>query len=352
MANRTVVTRIGSAIAVVVAFGLSLFDRLSATLVLWLPDRLGAVRSHLEERSRSASKRTRAVLVLLRWAVICAGPVLLATARYLKLLVVSGLLITMGFTLARWIEQHRSMAPVAVGSSGASPGGGPAPRASDPVLAAPAGVPGPPPAVPVQSVITAAPDPATTGRPGVPFLAPLEQEVLNWLNRARTDPASVAGAIRDLKRHLRGQTLTVPGEPSWWVKEGAGVLDEAASVLDGTEPMGGLVPMEGLCLAARDHRDDTGPKGLVGHTGSGGAKLSDRLERHGRSRGMAGECVSYGARSGKWIVLQLLVDDDVPGRGHRQCLLDPRFDRVGIAFGKHSSLGSMCVIDVSEGFDE
>ena len=62
-------------------------------------------------------------------------------------------------------------------------------------------------------------------------------------------------------------------------------------------------------------------------------------------QGYTGENISYGDDNARNIVIQLLVDDGVPSRGHRKNILNFKFDEVGVSVGKHSGYGSMCVID-------
>ena len=52
------------------------------------------------------------------------------------------------------------------------------------------------------------------------------------------------------------------------------------------------------------------------------------------------------------VMSQLLVDDGVADRGHRQSLLNPAWRFVGIACGGHSVYGGMCVLDFAVGFEE
>ena len=64
--------------------------------------------------------------------------------------------------------------------------------------------------------------------------------------------------------------------------EGAAAVKEAIDVLSKTPPVKLFEKMPpGMALAALDHVNDTGPKGLTGHDGSDGCKLSDRLDRYG-----------------------------------------------------------------------
>jgi uncharacterized protein YkwD len=68
------------------------------------------------------------------------------------------------------------------------------------------------------------------------------------------------------------------------------------------------------------------------------------MRRHGVVKRASGENIDYGA-TGLQVVIDLIVDDGVPSRGHRRNVLDPAFRAVGIAVGPHRTYGTMCVID-------
>lgn len=55
---------------------------------------------------------------------------------------------------------------------------------------------------------------------------------------------------------------------------------------------------DSLAVAARDHANDIGPKGIVGHSGSDGSTMTDRIERYGEWMGHVGENISFGQSSG------------------------------------------------------
>jgi uncharacterized protein YkwD len=58
------------------------------------------------------------------------------------------------------------------------------------------------------------------------------------------------------------------------------------------------------------------------------------------------ENVDYGQfTSGRDVVVDLIVDDGVPDRGHRRNIFDPSARVAGVACGRHPRYGSMCVID-------
>jgi uncharacterized protein YkwD len=68
------------------------------------------------------------------------------------------------------------------------------------------------------------------------------------------------------------------------------------------------------------------------------------MRRRGIAHRSMGEAISYGA-AGLQVVIDLIVDDGVPDRGHRHAILNPIYREVGIAIGPHRRYGTMCVMD-------
>lgn len=58
------------------------------------------------------------------------------------------------------------------------------------------------------------------------------------------------------------------------------------------------------------------------------------------------ECCSYGMETGKEIILQLLIDHDVPSLGHRKICLDTNYTLIGIGEAKHKTYDTCCVLEL------
>jgi uncharacterized protein YkwD len=170
--------------------------------------------------------------------------------------------------------------------------------------------------------------------------------VLAALNRVRTDPAGFAVVLEQYRTRLQGNRYLQPGTRNSWIvtQEGAAAVDEAIAVLRATRPLPPFTVDAGLALAALDHVAWQGPRGEVGHAGDGRSSPFDRMRRHGVAHRSMGENISYGA-DGLQIVVDLIVDDGVPDRGHRRNILNPIYREVGIAVGPHRRYGTMCVMD-------
>jgi uncharacterized protein YkwD len=181
----------------------------------------------------------------------------------------------------------------------------------------------------------------------------LAREVLVELNVVRQKPQEFAKYVEEFRQRFKNdKTFTMPGGATMSVQEGVRAVDEAIAFLKKSKPVGSLEFSTGLSLAARDHVNDLGPKGTVGHNGADGSDPFERMKRYGEWETTAGENIAFGHDDARMIVIQLIVDDGVPSRGHRTNIFQPKFKTVGISFGDHKTFRHMCVMDFAGGFRE
>ncbi|HEX8225504.1 MAG TPA: CAP domain-containing protein [Allosphingosinicella sp.] len=178
--------------------------------------------------------------------------------------------------------------------------------------------------------------------------ANLEHQVLVEINRARADPAAYAGRLRAYRNLIGSDRVArFPDNPiGLRTKEGTAAVDEAITFLARQKPLPPLVQAPALARAAADHAADQARSGRTGHIGQDGSNLGQRVRRYGRSGSIA-ETISYGATDAGGVVRQLIVDDGVPGRGHRRILFDSTYLYAGVGCGSHPAYRAMCVIDFS-----
>ena len=77
--------------------------------------------------------------------------------------------------------------------------------------------------------------------------------------------------------------------------------------------------------------------------------MSARLQKYGDQIVSAGENIAYGTKGGKEIVLQLIIDDGVASRGHRDNIFKANFKYLGSWSSSHLTYGSESVIDYASG---
>ncbi|MCW4460784.1 hypothetical protein OK349_03625 [Sphingomonas sp. BT-65] len=110
----------------------------------------------------------------------------------------------------------------------------------------------------------------------------------------------------------------------------------------GSRPSGPSAPLR-CSLAPRDHVEEQGPRGVTGHPSANGDRVRQRLVRRGGGAYVA-EVITYGPPSAVEVVRQLIVDDNVPDRGHRRSVYAAQWAYAGAACGPHKRYKVMCVV--------
>ncbi|CAJ1428857.1 unnamed protein product [Effrenium voratum] len=181
----------------------------------------------------------------------------------------------------------------------------------------------------------------------------MEKQIVAELTWARTRPKELIAALTERLKHYRGKDYYPPERTGACVvtKEGAAVVQEAIDYVKTLEALGGVgeESQQGLALAGADHIWDIGQTGTASHSSSDGTSSAERVVRYG-SFASFGECLWYGSdkADARCVVLDLIVDDGVPSRGHRKGVLDPRYDSVGVAFGPHCTFGKMAAMEFAK----
>ncbi|MDF7774027.1 CAP domain-containing protein [Sphingomonas sp. AOB5] len=172
----------------------------------------------------------------------------------------------------------------------------------------------------------------------------LETAVIAEINYARANPKAYANRLREYRKGFRGNTVYYPGNrDGLYTYEGVAAVDEAIRFLDRQTPLGPLRHAPLLARAARDHIDEQGPRGVTGHESRNGDRAAQRVLKRGGGTYVA-ENITYGPPSAAEVVRQLIVDDGVPGRGHRRVIYAGEFRFAGAACGGHRVYRHMCVI--------
>jgi uncharacterized protein YkwD len=175
----------------------------------------------------------------------------------------------------------------------------------------------------------------------------LAGDVIDEINRVRADPQRYAQELRDYRARIDGLIAYPDDAPDGvMTHEGTSAVDEAILFLENQRPLPPLGASRLLAAGAGDLVADEGPSGRIGHYTAAGMDPGARVRRHGGDI-YVGEVIAYGPRDPRSVVRQLLVDDGVPGRGHRKLLFAPAYRYAGAACGMHVRFGSMCVVDLA-----
>ncbi|HEX9010603.1 MAG TPA: CAP domain-containing protein [Holophagaceae bacterium] len=188
------------------------------------------------------------------------------------------------------------------------------------------------------------------GTPAPEKATAFERAVVQEMSDARVAPKAYAEHLKALRSQFEGTLWRVPGRVPLRTEEGVAALDEAIRFLETTRPAGPLRFNEGLARAAREHARYLGPRGLLSHQGADGSGPAARLDRLGRWQSLVAENISTGEDDPRMVVVQLLVDDGVPSRGHRRNLFNADLHQAGAGEAPHAAYGTVCVIDYADGF--
>lgn len=174
----------------------------------------------------------------------------------------------------------------------------------------------------------------------------LAMQVLKEINLARSEPHTYAGFLREFRGRFRGKLYMLPGSTiRMQTSEGVKAVDEAIKFLARQKPLQPLTWSAGLAAAASELAEEQGRSGAIGHFGSQSHGMQERIERYGKWERQIAENIGYGPEDFRSMVMQLIVDDGVPNRGHRKNTFNSTFSAAGVACGPHPRFGNMCVID-------
>lgn len=191
---------------------------------------------------------------------------------------------------------------------------------------------------------------------GIEDWAAFREELCAEHNLARTKPAEYAETrVKPMLDKFDEKRFRDDGGAGptrvLLTQEGAAPVLDLLKTLEAHEPCGPLSLEAGLSSAAQRHAADLGYSGGMDHAGTDGSTVQTRIEDHGEWWGSCGENISLGFSGARNIVLWLLVDDGVPGRGHRKNILDAKFNVMGCSeLREHVKLRQCIVFDYATGF--
>jgi uncharacterized protein YkwD len=195
--------------------------------------------------------------------------------------------------------------------------------------------------------------PKVDNAPTINFISPLEREIIDEINLARTNPQKYISFLEEYRSYYKGNSLTLPGSKSALVtNEGLAAVEEAINYLRAQKPLPALTLAKGVCFAARDHAKDMTLKGITGHKGSDGSVPDTRVQRYGFWDGTVGENIIYDIRTARQMVIGMIIDDGVANRGHRHNIFDTTYRVTGISISDAASNPARGVIVYVGGFTD
>jgi hypothetical protein len=150
------------------------------------------------------------------------------------------------------------------------------------------------------------------GGGGAAGLTEQEKDVLYYTNMARTDPQGFA--------------------EQYLADAHAGGTDNGAyDDLMSRDPVPALEIHEGLLAAARAHATDMAENCGLQHNSCDGTTFFDRVSSY-YDGSIIGENAAMGYPDGLSVVIGWIIDQGIPSLGHRNNLLDGRFEHIGIGY--------------------
>lgn len=192
-----------------------------------------------------------------------------------------------------------------------------------------------------------------TTRTSTAALSQGEQELINEINQARSNPQVYAGYLEKMKPLFKGKMYTAEGTSGpMETQEGWSAVEEAIKFMRAAKPSGPLSVSEGLSLCAKAHVTDQSSTGATGHRGGDKTMVEDRVKPYGSWSGGIGENLAYGNQSARERLLTWLIDDGFASRGHRNRIMNSVYNVAGLSCGPHPQYGTMCVLTLAGGFSE
>jgi uncharacterized protein YkwD len=183
-------------------------------------------------------------------------------------------------------------------------------------------------------------------------LTELEKAVLGEMNLARTDPSRYATYLEAWRSYYNGKRFKQPGTAPVDTAEGVSALEEAIKYLRNAQPLPPLQLSKGMCRGAKDQSFDQSQSGNVSHQGKDKSFSWDRVARYGEWKTPVSENIAYDSGPARDIVINLIIDDGIPTRGHRNNIFNSSYIVTGISCGNHPLFGGMCVCTFAGGFTE
>ena len=161
------------------------------------------------------------------------------------------------------------------------------------------------------------------------YLSRIEREIIHVINLMRLDPPGFAEKV---VKSYPDQTGDPDLRRSSYYKS---LLKDLAAA----SPLPVLKPDEALFNYARCHATRSGLTGYVGH---------ERSKPCEESKNYGGECCQYGVEDALGVVMELLIDQNIPDLGHRKILMTG-FTHIGVAMRPHKTYRMNTVLDLGNG---
>jgi uncharacterized protein YkwD len=165
------------------------------------------------------------------------------------------------------------------------------------------------------------------------YLTQEEKLVIYYINIVRTNPKLFAS------KYLKSYLDTAPIKKTAYLKS---LINE----LNSMQSLELLEPQYDLYEIAKKHAIEMGIHGKTGHVTANGESYENRANNLSKRYEKALENCQYGYSDALSVVIDLLIDEDIPDLGHRKSLLNKDVKYIGTAIRKHKVYRFNCVIEL------
>lgn len=174
-------------------------------------------------------------------------------------------------------------------------------------------------------------------------ISEMRSAILNEHNRLRIDPLSFIPFLEEHMKYISYDTLNLPNQRPIKLREGISAYINGIEFLRNQKPVKALTFDPNLSKAAQKFSDYLGNYCAISNINSNGQNVAERLEEYVQWDKCCAENIDYGSLSPRDIILSLLVDDGVEGKGHRKNLFSKELKYIGIGVSEHP-LSILCVV--------
>jgi uncharacterized protein YkwD len=163
--------------------------------------------------------------------------------------------------------------------------------------------------------------------------AEMEQAIFNELNALRADPAAYVALLEEYKKLFEGKNVNLNGQ-IYQTFDGVKAVDEAIKFLQKAAKLEPFKLSTGLTKSAQLQVTDLKENINLGLIGKDGSSIPKRANKFGKGGKLYAANIGFYHTTAKDIVLNMIIDDGVSGRGNRKNIFNKNLQIAGVAFGR------------------
>jgi uncharacterized protein YkwD len=173
----------------------------------------------------------------------------------------------------------------------------------------------------------------------------IKKEVIFETNRIRTNPKAYIPILERYLENFDDNILTKPDKNECIeTQEGPKAYKEAIEFLKNQKPINEIEFDEEASKVAEEYAKILSNSGEEDH-GEDESHIEERVEKYLDYDFSISECIDFGGSTGIEVIVNLLVDDGVKLRTHRDNLFSNKFQYYGVAVATHPEYDYCTVID-------